>query len=126
MLHRVSGQVRARIAAQVSRFLTDTCLIELPTATTGPYGEPVEGWEVVQSDVPCRLIDGKRDDVSDARLSSNRETILDTYRLIVAYTVPIAPDYRVTVNGAQYTVASIADNRTDSVFNQAVLVRQRG
>jgi hypothetical protein len=120
----------ARIIAyarrQLERTLTDTCRIEKEGDTTGTMGEPQHSWEIVQEDVPCRVIrvggsrPGRTEGVSD------RESMVEEFRLILPFGTEIDLDYRVVLaDGQVFMVISIVDQWTDAADVQVIMVRER-
>ncbi|MBK9751814.1 MAG: head-tail adaptor protein [Chloroflexi bacterium] len=116
-----SSQVVAMMQRVAAGFFTDTCLLEREVSTTGEYGEPVHAWEVTASDVPCRIIMvGQRYGGGVAEAGA-AETMKREYRLVVAATVSLAVDMRVTVGGVTYDITRIETQLTDEVFQQCVI-----
>src|SRR5690242_7804430 len=122
----ISSQLTAYIRRIAGTFLTDTCLIERESETTGEYGEPVHAWEVTATGVTCRLIKAGQFNTPGGETPGAQETLQDLYRLVVAQTVTLDVDYRVTVNDAVYQVVRLESELTDEGFHAALVSRQRG
>lgn len=120
----VQSQTLARIRRVVGQFLTDTCTIEREALTTGEYGQPTHSWELVASAVPCRLLMIKRDG-SGVVTAADQETMQEQYSLIVANTVTLDANYRVTVGGIEYDVVRLETSLTDEAYHKAIVARRR-
>jgi hypothetical protein len=123
----VTSQLLAQMRATAAQFLTDTCTVEREAQRVDRHGAPAHTWETVAEAVPCRLIDPDRERPSSgAAQTGGQETIVETYRLCVPAGTGLAPDYRVTVNGATYHVTRLVTRRSDAVDAQAIITRRRG
>ena len=122
----VSAQTLAYIRRVANAFLTDTCLIERESESVGAYGEPTHAWEVTATDVACRLIQAGQQNVAAAGVTGSQETLPDLYRLVIPRTITLDIDYRVTVNGAVYSVVRLETALTDESSHTALVSRQRG
>lgn len=121
----LTPQMLASIRAATLRAMTDTCLIERLADGVGRMGQVAQMWETVGSNVSCRLITSKGASLSQTDVFANRVTMEDTYTISLPVGTVLATDYRITVNGSVYRVASVLDGRTDSADVQAVLIRMR-
>jgi hypothetical protein len=122
---RFSARTMAIVRRNVDEILTDTCTIEQQTGITGLMGEPLDSWEVIASDVPCRVIRAKVPNASSQTVVGSQEAMVELYRLECPYQTVFAVDNRVTVNGAVYQVVQVEDKLTDSAFAGAVVTRVR-
>ena len=116
----ITGKIRARVAS----FMTDTCTIEREVDAYDKYGSPVREWETSASGVACRVI--RAGDQSRGAMGDNalRETMTETYRLIVPVGTVLGVDYRVTINGKTYQIVNLIDAWTDAMDVQAIMVRR--
>lgn len=121
----ISNQMRAFIRAATLRTMTDRCMIEREANSRGTFGQSSHAWEVVGEDVPCRLITSKGATLPATDVYADRVTMEDTYTISLPVGTVLAVDYRITVNGTTWRVASVVDGRTDSADVQAVLLRMR-
>lgn len=116
----------AYVRRQLERTLTDTCQIEREDDTTGSMGEPHHGWVIVQEDVPCRVIRVAGSWSGRTEVVSDRESMVEEFRLILPFGTEIGLDYRVVLSGGQaYQVVSIVDQWTNAADVQVVMVRER-
>lgn len=118
----VLAQLRNRMAA----FLKDTCLIEAQQQMTDEYGAPTLAWSIVAEDVPCRVLPIATSSMqSMSALVGSGESLQELYKIICPHGTALAPNQRVTVNGAVYNVIQLVTARTDETDTQALLTRQR-
>jgi hypothetical protein len=123
----ITGALLQQMRAATTRFLTDTCTIEARSTGRGEYGEPQQSdWGVVASGVACRVITQRAPAASSSSVG-DRETIVDTYRLVCPTGTALTVDQRVTLTstGAVYHVVDLVTARTDETDTQAVIVRAR-
>jgi hypothetical protein len=120
----VSNRLRGYVRGQVARFLTETCTIEREAVVTGVFGEPVHAWEVVGTNVACRLIRAGQFYTSASAVSGTQETLPAAYKLIVANTIALDVDYRVTISGLVYAVLRLETELTDEGFHTALVGRR--
>lgn len=52
----LTGLVRARLTSTALKWFTSRCTIEEESTITDEFGAPSVVWQVIASDVPCRLI----------------------------------------------------------------------
>jgi hypothetical protein len=116
-----------KTAAQA--LMTDTCKIEVLTNAIGEMGEQLQDqYSTVSASVACRVITiGNRFREQVASVG-NRETIVDSYRLICPAGTALAVDQRITLasDGSQWEVVDLVTARTDAVDAQAVIVKVNG
>ena len=120
----VSNRLRGYVRGQVAKFLTETCTIEREAVVTGVFGEPVHAWEVVATNVACRLIRAGQFYTSAAAVSGGQETLPTAFKLIVANTVALDVDTRVTTGGLVYAVLRLETELTDEGFHMALVGRR--
>jgi hypothetical protein len=115
------------IREQVGRNLPDRALLEVEQGTTGSYGEPLHAWQVVESDVPCRLLPVGRGGGSSgaAQQLGMQETIVQTRRLILPTWVSVGVDYRVTIRNEAWHVVGLLGG-SDAVFVEVLVKRAEG
>jgi hypothetical protein len=122
----VTNAILGRIKTTVRRFLTETCTIEAQGAGTGDYGQQVAEWYVVAEDVPCRIIRRAGNATGEeADEVAGRETIVDSYRLIVPAGTALEVGQRVTVGEDVYDVVDLMTALTGEADRQAVITRMR-
>lgn len=126
MALKVPGRVLAYMRANAEALMTGTCTIEAKAAARGEYGEPLEVYEVLESNVPCRIITvGFRLDTA-ASSQGEREVIPDAYRLVCPAGTALAVDQRITVSdGTRWHVVDLVTRRTDETDTQAVIARDQ-
>lgn len=120
----VSPQIVAMIRRETANFLTQRAQFQRETTARGEYGEPLHTWEVVASNVPCRLIRLGRRNESGIEEAGGAETMKAEYRLSVPTTTPLAADMRVVVDGLTYGVVRIETQLTDEAFHAAIVNRR--
>lgn len=121
----VPTQIVAMIRRCTARFLTQTCTVERQKATpTDALGDRSHIWEIVAQNVPCRLIMAGQRTGSAVVERAMQEQMRDEYRLIVARTVALDVDMRVTVAGVTFDVVRIDTALTDEAFHSAILNRR--
>jgi Phage head-tail joining protein. len=113
-----------RMRAIADGYLTQRCEIEQEQMLLDGYGAMLHSWQVVASDVRCRVIQERRTG-SQMVESGNQETMREMYRLIVPMGVVLRADQRVRVDGALYTVVSAEDALTDVLQASGTIVRVR-
>lgn len=113
----------ARLRAITARYMTDTCTIEAQVKAQGKYREEHPVWQTLYTGLRCRLITIGTRNNNELVLSSDRESIRETYKLIVPYDTALAIDQRVTIRGKTYTVVSIMTERSETTDAQAIMER---
>ena len=121
----LSSQVLAMIRNTTALFLSESCTIEREGDAIGVYGDRSSAWVVTASDVDCRLIQIGQRTGSAVSEAAAAETMQDEYQLIVARSVSLDVDYRVTVGGVVYYVVRLEDSLTDEAFHSAIVQRRR-
>jgi len=122
----LNSQVLAQLRNRTAAFLKNTCLIEVQQQVTDEYGSPVQAWAIVAADVPCRVLPIAAGSMASmSSLVGSGESLQELYKIICPYGTALAPDQRVTVNGAVYNVIQLVTARTDETDTQALLTRQR-
>lgn len=116
----------AKIRKRAYAFLEDRCVIERQRQERGSMGQPIApAWDVVASDVPCRLVmAGRQLNGMDAVVGS-QEALVERYKIALPYDAVVDVDYRITVNGEAYGVVSVERILTAKVFVQAVVTKVR-
>lgn len=109
---------------EVANYLNQRARIERETAARGVYGEPVHGWEIVDENVPCRLIRLGRRNESGIEEAGSAETMRAEYRMIVGHEVTLAADMRVTIDGLTYGVVRIETELADEAFHACIVNRR--
>ena len=77
----LNAAIRARLRSQTEKYLKDTCLIEVQSDVTGEFGDQPIAWQIVASDVPCRVITAGYQNSSRAGLVGQQESMMDLYKL---------------------------------------------
>jgi hypothetical protein len=127
MFRGISSQTLAIVRQNVSVMLTDSCTIERESDAVGSMGEPLHEFEVVVSDVACRMIRAGARSTGTNNVEGGREALTDRYRLILPVGTDISTDYRVTMaDGTAYEVVDVEAELTDGAFVAAVVTRTRG
>lgn len=123
----LNSLVRKQMRAQLMKTLTDRCTIKREVHETDVYGAESGRMDVVDVDVPCRLIrvGGSRSEGAIQQIGAI-ETMPETYRLIVPDTVVMAANELVELGGRTYRVVRATDEWTDEVFRAYVVVLRRG
>jgi len=104
--------------------MTDTCTIQERNEAVGEAGERLEIFSNVATGVKCRVITIGNRFMEQAQPVGSRETIVDSYRLIVPHDQTLEVDYRVILSsGDTYDVVDLITQRTQATDNQAVIVR---
>ena len=114
------------IRKMTKQTLTARCTIQTEAAGTGTFGQPLEGWEDVAADVPCRVIKAAASAQDESEQFASQDAINEQYRLIVAYDVALDTSMRVIVDGTTYYVVQLETGLTDRVFRSAVVMRKAG
>jgi hypothetical protein len=123
---RFSDRTMAIVRRNVNEMLVDTCTIEQQMGIKGTMGEPLDSWEIVAEDVPCRVIRAKVPNASSQTVVGSQEAMVEMYRLECPYDTTFAVDNRVTLSdGSVYQVVQVEDKLTDSAFAGAVITRVR-
>lgn len=122
MIHKT---MMKQIKSATRKFHSQTCLIEEQSASTvGELGEQLHSvWNVVQDNVPCRIITIGRQSGSAGQMVGEQESLVDSYRLSVPAGTPLGVDMRVTIDGLTYHVVNILTARTDENERQAIIKR---
>jgi head-tail adaptor len=118
---RTIGVLRRRLAAS----LDQSCTIEREVGAIDAMGAPVHTWQVVASDVACRVIRAGREDLAQ-RVAGGAEVMRDEVRIILSHEAVVDVDYRIAIGDAVYDVVSIEDAMSAEVFVGVVAVRRRG
>jgi hypothetical protein len=124
---RFRARTIAVVRRNVNEMLTDTCRIERQTGITGTMGEPLNSWETVATEVPCRVIRSSlRLGASAMQVVGSQESMVELYRLICPVGTGFTVDDRVTLSDdSVYQVVNVEDKLTDSAFSGAVVTRVR-
>jgi head-tail adaptor len=127
MFRGFSSQTLAIVRQNVSVMLTDSCTIERESTGLGDMGQPLHEFEVVASDVDCRVIMAGSRTTGSNNVAGGREALTDRFRLILPVGTDISADYRVTMaDGTVYDVVDVEAGLTDAAFVAAVVMRSRG
>ena len=116
--------VNGYIRSMVRQSLTATCTIEVETNAAGSFGNVVEGWTAVASNVPCRLIEAGSQTSEENEPFAGQDSIQETYRLIVMHDVALDVGQRVTIDGIVYYVATLDTAMTHRAYRGAVVERR--
>jgi len=108
------------------QYLSQRGTLEQQAATVDAYGAQSNVWQVVQADLPCRLIRIGNRTGSQVAPAGEQETLEETYRLILMPGVPLDVNQRLTVEGVVYAVIQIEGSLTDAVFASAIITRRHG
>lgn len=123
---RFSARTINLVRRNVNDLLTATCRIERETSSTGTMGEPLHDWDVVQADVPCRVIRLAKRTTTSAEQVGSQETLVERYRLITPVGTNFAVDDRVVMSdGRVFQVVDVEDGLTDEAFAGVMLSRVR-
>ena len=124
---KVSNALLEHMRDQAESLMTDTCTIEVQSASYGEMGELIEGYTLVASDVSCRVIDAASQNVAEVVQQGDRETIFSEVRIVVPYDTALAVDQRITTSdGTAWQVGRLVTARTNPIDAQAVVVRVYG
>ena len=126
MFRGLSASTIAKVRGNVSVMLTDSCTIERETSETGDMGQELHEWEVLASDVACRLIRAGTKSTGSNNVEGGRESLTDRFRLILPVGTDISTDYRVMVGEDYFQVVDVEAALSDQAFVAAVVVRARG
>lgn len=118
--------VRNYIRKMTNQTLTERCTIQTETAGTGTFGQPLEGWEDVTTDVPCRIIKAAASAQDESEQFASQDAIEEQYRLIVAYDFALNTSMRVIVDGETFYIVQLETGLTDRAFRSAVVMRKAG
>lgn len=125
----IASPTLAYIRATVAGTLTDTCFIEREADTTDEYGAPTHTWAVVSTDVPCRLIKPGQFNTSAGELVGSQDALDELYKLVVARSVTLGLNYRVTVgeapNSETFYVVRLEVELSDEAFHAVLMARTR-
>lgn len=125
MIKQLPEWMRRKLTATALMWLKQTCTIEENNAITGEYGEASRLWQIVASNVPCRIIQAAASRSTTAvNEAGAQENILVEYRLEVPNTTVLRSDQRVTVDGVQYSIVRVEEALTDDLFRQAIITRR--
>ena len=132
------SSLRGYIRAAAESLMTDTCTLSRQKDAAGDYGEIVSAYEVMATGVACRLITignrfsgaagqpGQRAGGQAEMVPMGRETLTDTYRLVLPAGTTIDVDYRATMSsGDVYEVVDLVTERTDEADVLAIVTRVR-
>lgn len=122
------SRVASLARRMVERTLTERCDIERETGATGLMGEPLHQWEMVEQDVPCRVIStgGQGSQQSQYAAVGATETMVERWRLICPVGTTLKTDSRVRLtDGRVYQIVSVEDRLSDAAFAGALMVRAR-
>lgn len=114
-----------QLRAAARMWLKDRCTIEVETSAVGEMGEPLEGWDVVADDIPCRVIKAGWSNADMTEIIGSQETMAEMYKAALPVGTPIGIDQRLTVGGATYDVVHVETALTDAVMVHAWIIRRR-
>lgn len=114
-----------RLKVNLNKWLQETATIQKPTEVRGVFGERIEGYQTVATNVPCRIIDTTSMGSNSKELVSNQEILIDRYTVVLPSETLIDVDYLVIVGDKTYRIININDNRTNKLDVQATAERER-
>lgn len=124
----VSPFLLGRLQATASQWLNETCTIEVNVpAISDDLGTESPQWQVLTSNVPCRVI---RSQGSKYGMVGMQQSLEDSYRIALppltsTYSWELATGMRIMVGGNIYSVIGIEDDLSNEVFRQVQVKRIR-
>lgn len=115
----------AKFADGLPVLLTQRCTIEREAAAVGQMGEPLHGWAVVASNVPCLLISRNRGRESAYEPVGAQKSLVEYYRVAFPIGTDFATDDRILLDGSVYLVTDVVEWGRP-VMVQAVVQKIRG
>jgi head-tail adaptor len=106
-------------------WLKETCNIEKQSDTLDETGSPIQTWDTVASNVPCRVITAGQSSSSAAAIVGSAESMTDLYKIVLPANTSIDINCRITVNGETFNIVRLETALTDEVYTQAIITRQR-
>lgn len=121
----MNNRNRALIQRVLNTFLNETCTLYARVDSAYETGAQGTAFVAVASGVKCRVINsfGARGDSGEV---AQRETLRDTFRIILPVGTVIGNDYRVQVGAVLYEVTGVVDDRSDAADVQVRVERVRG
>lgn len=110
----------AKIRRRAQAFLTETCQIERKQSGVNAAGQPIGGWQIVDS-VPCRA--------HPVQQRGGLEEIAEQEANVSRYTLELLPDAdlkngdRIRYQQVVYEVNEIAFPITDAIFKSVQITR---
>lgn len=117
----MDSQTLARVRAQVSSLLNDTCTILRAMPTVDSSGYPAENFGTAVANAPCRLLPRNLRD--NKGVVADKEQGRSYYTLVLAYDADLRDGDRVQVGTVTYEVVQIDTDRSDHTDKQAILAR---
>ena len=122
----LNAPMLAQLRSMTAKFLKDSCRIEVQTETIDEIGAPTQTWAIVADDVPCRILPMATGSMASmSELVGSQESLRELYKIICPYGTALAPNQRITSNGATYNIIQLVTARTDETDTQALITRQR-
>ena len=121
----MDNRIRAMLQRETNKWLTETCTLLKRQHATGPEGAPVEEYQAVAT-LPCRIITETQGARGVSEAVAARETITDSYRVVLPAGTLIDDKHRIERGGFTYEVVGILDKRTDGNEVQVRARRMRG
>jgi head-tail adaptor len=109
----------ARIQRYVSRYLTETAVIQRRGNAVDSAGVPDgDSWLLVAESVACRVIDARSQMSHAWKEVAQTDAMIHTHRVIFPVGTDVTGDCRVLVGGRVYHVVQVLNDRTDAVDMQ--------
>jgi len=116
----------AQLRSITAQYLKETCTIQQQANAIDQYGGvDASQWNVVASNVPCRIIMQGGAGNKLPQQVGEQESLIDAYRVIVPIGTGLAPNQRIICNGIIYEVTQLITARTDETDEQAMVIRAR-
>jgi hypothetical protein len=104
-------------------YLTDRCTIRREVSATGEFGEQVRRWDVVLTDVPCRVIKTGFDRNQKVDEVAGRESAPELYSVILPFdAVTVQTKDQIEVSGLLLRVVQVQRELTDASFQRVQAV----
>lgn len=108
----MNNRILAMIQNETAKWLTVSCVIQKRAQLKSPQGAAREVFENTAT-VVCRIITETQGARGNAEAIAGKETITDSYRIILPAGTEIGDDYRIVSGEYTYQVIGILDKRTD-------------
>lgn len=115
----VSSVLLGQIRRMAAGFLTDRAEIYRESVTVGEFGEQVSQWNVLASDVPCRVITPPFDRNRQIEDVAERESAPEVYSVILpSDAIEVQAKDQIVVNGRTLRVVQAQTELTDAAFQR--------